>query len=174
MQIQRIGKIAVYSFLAIFFIGLVIPEKLVIPVENATSNDWNHNTFWYGPWGRSGVHKGIDIFGIRSTPVLSPTHGIILYRGTIDRGGKVVFILGPKWRIHYLAHLDTIDWESSNFVSPGSTLGTLGSSGNAVGKQPHVHYSIITLVPFPWRITTETQGWKKMFYLNPHEKLSDL
>ena len=61
MDIQRTGKIAACSFLAILCIGLVIPEKLVNPVENATSNDWNHNTFWYEPWGRSGVHK-VSIF----------------------------------------------------------------------------------------------------------------
>ena len=171
---RRKVKFAALILLVILLIGFAIPERLVIPVENATSNDWNHNTFWFEPWGRSGVHKGIDIFGRTGTRVQSPTHGLVFFRGEIELGGKVVFILGPKWRVHYLAHLDNIYRDASRLVSPGSRIGWLGSSGNAIGKQPHTHYSIITLIPYPWRITTETQGWKKMFYLNPHEILIDL
>jgi murein DD-endopeptidase MepM/ murein hydrolase activator NlpD len=26
---------------------MIIPDETVIPVEGATPNDWNHNTFWY-------------------------------------------------------------------------------------------------------------------------------
>ena len=55
----------------LLIIGLLIPEKIMIPVQGATSKDWNHNTFWYEPWGRSGVHKGIDIFGTKNTPVVA-------------------------------------------------------------------------------------------------------
>ena len=73
-----------------------------------------------------------------------------------------------------MAHLDTINVNSSRFVRPESGIGTPGSSGNAVGKQPHTHYSIISLIPYPWLMTTEAQGWKRMFYLNPHDKLIDL
>ncbi len=155
-------------------IGFVLPENLVIPVKGADSSDWNHDTFWYEPWGKSVVHKGIDIFGDKSTPVISPTNGVIIYRGNIDMGGNIILLLGPKWRVHYLAHLETIEFDAGLFVQPGSQIGTLGDTGNAIGKQPHVHYSIISLIPYIWKVSTETQGWKKMFYLNPHEKLSRL
>lgn len=40
-------------------------------------------------------------------------------------------------------------------------------TGNAKGKPPHLHYSIITLFPYLWRVDRSEQGWKKMFYLNP-------
>jgi hypothetical protein len=43
----------------------------------------------------------------------------------------------------------------------------VGDSGNAKGKPTHLHYSIVTLVPHPWRIDGSPQGWKKMFYLDP-------
>jgi murein DD-endopeptidase MepM/ murein hydrolase activator NlpD len=171
MKIRRAGKVILGLFTSIVLLGFVVPEALVIPVKNATINDWNHNTFWYEPWGKSGVHKGIDIFGRTGTPVMSPARGIVLFRGTVSLGGNVVLILGPRWRLHYLAHLDEIDFNASRFVFPGSQVGTLGASGNAIGKQPHLHYSIVTLFPYPWRMTTETQGWKKMFFLNPHAKL---
>ena len=34
-------------------------------------------------------------------------------------------------------------------------------------KPPHLHYSIFTLVPYPWRIDGSKQGWMKMFFLDP-------
>jgi murein DD-endopeptidase MepM/ murein hydrolase activator NlpD len=46
-------------------------------------------------------------------------------------------------------------------------VGTVGDSGNARGKPPHLHYAIVTLLPYPWRITGQTQGWKKAFFLDP-------
>ena len=57
------------------------------------------------------------------------------------------------------------------WLSQKDKVGTLGDTGNAKGKQPHVHYSILSLIPLPWKATSEPQGWKKMFFLNPHEKL---
>jgi len=58
-----------------------------------------------------------------------------------------------------------------SFVNTNSTIGTVGTSGNAVGKPPHLHYSILTIIPYVWRIDSDRQGWKKMFYLNPIEYL---
>jgi len=152
-------------------LGVLIPEKITIPVKGATKNDWNHNTFWYAPWGKSGVHKGIDIFGTKGTPVVAAVSGIVLYTGELGRGGKVVALLGPKWRVHYFAHLEGYSVSVGEFVLISDVIGSLGDTGNAKGKQPHVHYSIVSLLPLPWRITTEPQGYKKMFFLNPHEKL---
>ena len=172
MRLHRNGKIALLVLLLIVALGAILPEQLVIPVQGATQADWNHETFWHQPWGASVVHKGIDIFGSKGTAVLAPTYGLVLYRGHFDLGGNVVLIIGPKWRVHYLAHLDTIHSDTDLLVRPGTEIGKLGDSGNAAGKQPHTHYSIVTLIPYPWKMTAQTQGWKKMFYLNPHEKLN--
>ena len=147
--------------------GFMVPENPVIPVQNATEKDWNHETFWYEPWGRSGVHKGIDIFAPIGRPVISATRGIVLYQGKISPGGNVVLILGPKWRLHYYAHLNKISSSAGRFVSPGETVGEVGDTGNAKGKPSHLHYSILTAIPYPWRWDGSTQGWKKMFFLNP-------
>ena len=164
-------KILSISAIVLIIIGLLIPENMIIPVKNASAKDWNHKTFWFEPWGSSGVHKGIDIFGKKGTPVLSSTKGVVVYTGTMGKGGNVVAVLGPKWRIHYYAHLESISVSGGALLWSGAVIGTLGDSGNALGKPPHIHYSIFSLIPIPWLITTETQGWKKMFFLNPHEKL---
>ena len=151
---------------AIFVVGLLIPERAVIPVEGASESDWNAKSFWYEPWGASGVHKGIDIFASHGRKVVSATPGIVIFRGTLGRGGNVVAVLGPKWRVHYYAHLSSFANEPL-LVSAGSQIGAVGTSGNAAGKQPHLHYTILSLVPLPWRYTTGTQGWRKMFFLDP-------
>ena len=152
-------------------VGLGWPERVVIPVTGATVSDWNEDTFWYEPWGASGVHKGIDIFARPGTPVVAATGGVVVYSGSLRIGGNVVVVLGPKWRLHYYAHLEKRDASAGSFVLGGDQLGTVGNTGNAAGKPSHLHYSIVTMVPYPWRMTTESQGWKKMFFLDPNERL---
>ena len=154
-------------------IGFLIPEPRLIPVEGATSRDWHAETFWYEPWGKSGVHKGIDIFASKGTNVIATTNMLVVYQGSLSRGGNVVVALGPKWRIHYFAHLDTISARAGRLAARGQVLGQVGDTGNAVGTPPHLHYSIVSLIPLPWRVDSSTQGYKKMFYLNPIEYLAD-
>lgn len=157
----------VLVILAVFFIGFLIPERIKIPVVGASRPDWNPKSFWAEPWGTSGVHKGIDIFGKKGAGVTSTTDGIVVYAGQIKKGGNVVLVLGPKWRLHYFAHLDTIRTSRFAFVGSGEWIGTLGDSGNAQGKPPHLHYSIIRLVPVPWAADDSTQGVKKAFFIDP-------
>ncbi len=102
-------KPAKWIVLGLLIAWAVLPEWPRIPVEGASARDWNPRTFWFEPWGRSGVHKGIDIFARSGTPVRSASYGLVLYRGEIALGGKVVLVLAPKWRLHYYAHLDSLD-----------------------------------------------------------------
>jgi peptidoglycan LD-endopeptidase LytH len=161
--------------LGVIIVGLLLPQRFVMPVKDADKTSFNKDSFWYYPWGRSVTHKGVDIFEKEGRDVVSSTHGVVLFAGTIEVGGNVVLVLGPKWRLHYYAHLKDHQAPPFSFVTPGEKLGTVGTSGNAKGKAPHLHYSITTLVPYPWRVDSSRQGWKKMFYLNPidyiHEAL---
>jgi peptidoglycan LD-endopeptidase LytH len=160
------------AVLILLSIGFLIPERIVIPVEGASVNDWNPKTFWYEPWGSSGVHKGIDIFATQGTPVLSTTDGVVLFSGQLDKGGKVVLVLGPKWRLHYYAHLDSIQSAMFSPVKSGEYIATLGDSGNAKGKPPHLHYSIVRIFPIPWAIDQSTQGYKKAVFIDPGKYLT--
>lgn len=156
----------------ILITGFLLPEKQVIPVKGATVRDWNHDTFWFEPWGKSGVHKGIDIFSPMGTPVVASSYGMVIFTGEIPLGGNVVAVLGPKWRIHYYAHLDSINTSFGAMISTAQIIGALGDSGNAQGKTPHLHYTFLSLIPYLWRWDNSTQGWKKIFFLNPTEKLT--
>lgn len=157
--------------LVVLIAGYLLPEKVHLPVQGATTADWNKDSFWYYPWGRSITHKGIDIFARKGTPVEAATGGWVVYAGTLKVGGNVVLVLGPKWRYHYYAHLNSIDVDRFDFVSIGEQIGTVGNSGNAAGKPDHLHYTIATPIPYPWRWDSSVQGWRKMFFLNPDEKI---
>ena len=159
----------IISILVLILFGFLIPEPRIIPVEGATASDWDPKTFWYEPWGTSGVHKGVDIFASTGTPILAATNQVVLYRGEIKKGGKVIVALGPKWRLHYYAHLAAVNNDAGTFVSIGTPLGAVGDTGNAKGKAPHLHYSMLSLLPLPWLIDGSTQGVKKALYLNPIE-----
>lgn len=155
------------SLLVILIIGLLIPQDLQQPVENATASDYHPNSFWYHPWGTSGTHKGVDVFAKKGTNINSATKGFVVYSGTVKNGGNVLLILGPKWRLHYYAHLETKNVSTFDYVNHNTKIGTVGDTGNAKGKPAHLHYSIASMLSLPWRIDTQPQGWKKMFYLNP-------
>lgn len=164
---MRKGKKVLLGLLGILCIGLLIPQDLKMPVKGASASDYNSKSFWYYPWGESVTHKGVDIFAKKGTIINPATAGLVLFSGEISMGGKVVLILGPKWRLHYYAHLDALNTHSLTFVTKKMRIGSVGSSGNAIGKAPHLHYSILTIIPYVWKIDSDRQGWKKMFYLNP-------
>ena len=155
------------SVCVVISVGLVLPQNAVIPVEGATAGDWNPESFWHYPWGSSGTHKGVDIFARKGTNVVSATSGIVFATPTFGKGGKTVLVFGPKWRYHYYAHLDAQNVSALSWVWKGEVIGKVGDSGNAKGKPPHLHYSVVSMVPYPWLVDQEPQGWRKMWFLDP-------
>ena len=157
--------------------GYLIPERKAMPC--CTPSDYNHQSFWHWPWtrGEGGCpHTGIDIFGKIGTPVVSQTGGIVIYAQEMPgKAGNSVFVLGPKWRIHEYLHLHTIDTKFLDFVKPGEQIATLGKTGNAAATPAHVHYGIITPIPYFWKAfgsegtcdPPKRFNWRLMFWLNP-------
>lgn len=173
MQLGQL-KIKKWHLIVIFLLINVylLPAKVIIPVKNAQSKDWNLASFWYEPWGPSVVHKGIDIFAKKGQPAIASTYGITIFQGNIERGGYVIMILDRSFRIHYYAHLSKAS-HAPLFVIRGEQIGEVSNTGNAKGKPHHLHYSILSIFPHPWLIDSSTQGWKKMFYLDPNRLFSD-
>lgn len=164
---QRAGRWLVIVVTGAFIAIFAAPERPVIPVSGALPSDWNTDSFWYEPWGRSGVHKGIDIFAPKGRDVIAPTYGLVMFQGNVPLGGKVVLLLGPKLRFHYFAHLESASVFTGLPVETGRVLGQVGDSGNAQGKPPHLHYAILSLVPYAWKGDMSSQGWKKAFFIDP-------
>ncbi len=163
------------SLLAVLLVivaGFLMPEKTVNPVLGATPNDWNPKSFWYYPWGNSRVHRGVDIFAKKHQAVLSATHGIVVSTKVRSLGGKTITILGPKWRLHYYAHLHRNETHVGQIVTAGTVIGSVGTSGNAEGKLPQLHYAIRTLFPYVWqRDSNLPYGNLRMWYIDPTPRL---
>jgi murein DD-endopeptidase MepM/ murein hydrolase activator NlpD len=155
----------------VLFFVFFFEQDMSIPVQNAKPADWNTNAFWYEPWGKSGVHKGIDIFAPKGTLAIAAVSGLVVYRDRLERGGEVITILGSGWQLHYYAHLNTVDVSPGQWLSKGDKIGTVGNTGNAMDRPSHLHYSIMRIIPNPNQYSSKTQGWKLMFYLNPDKLL---
>jgi murein DD-endopeptidase MepM/ murein hydrolase activator NlpD len=68
--------------------------------------------------------------------------------------------------------LKSLKVSNGEFIRQGTEIGTVGTTGNAIGKAPHLHYAIIPQIPYVWRYKTEKYGFDRMFFLNPNEKLT--
>ena len=118
------------------------PLQLSVPVQGVSAARIA-DTFG-APRGADRTHAGVDIFATRGTPVTSATQGLVASIRDTGLGGKQVWVLGPARERHYYAHLD--DWapglEEGAVVAPGDVLGYIGTTGNARGTPPHLHYGI--------------------------------
>jgi len=118
------------------------PRELPVPVQGVRARQIA-DTFG-APRGTDRTHQGVDIFARRGTPIASATGGIVVSVRDGGLGGKQVWVLGPGRERHYYAHLD--DWaaelSAGQVVHPGDMLGYVGTTGNAQGTPPHLHYGI--------------------------------
>lgn len=117
-------------------------EKLPMPVTGATAKSVVNT--WGAARGTSRKHEGQDIFAPRGTPVISATRGVVLRIGQNRLGGNTVSVAGPGGRTYYYAHLDrhAEDLRVAQQVIPGTVLGFVGTTGNAKGTPPHLHFGI--------------------------------
>ena len=164
-KITKVLLIATASALILLLIVAFVPSRFVMPVESATIKSYDQNSFWAYPWGKSVYHKGVDIFAKQGTPVLSSTRGFVAFTGQFSLGGNVVLVIAPGWKLHYYAHLKEIKTSSFSLVSEGDQIGTVGTTGNAKGKPPHLHYSIQRL--FPRIEARQLIPNTKSFYVDP-------
>jgi murein DD-endopeptidase MepM/ murein hydrolase activator NlpD len=89
-------------------------------------------------------HQGVDIFAPRGTYIVPAVPGIVARIGTNTLGGNVVYILGPGGERYYYAHLDSVDplLSAGQAVSTSTVIGRVGTTGNAAGTPPHLHFGI--------------------------------
>lgn len=164
-----------YTAIAVAILSLLlfyaIPEKTAIPVIGANSSDWNPYFFWDCPWcTKYDKHKGIDIIKDEGTPVISSTNGIIIYSGWLGKYGNATIILSPKLRLHLYGHLG-VQSRIFPLVMRGTVIGAVGNTGSS--DCPHLHYTIISILPEITLFEKNNMGWLKMFVLNPDRILKE-
>lgn len=118
-------------------------RELAMPVAGVSKEKVNDS--WHAPReGGKRQHEGQDIFAPQGTPILSATDGYIVSIAENRLGGRTVSVVGAGGRIYYYAHLDEYanDIGVGNRVTSETVLGYVGTTGNAVGTSPHLHFGI--------------------------------
>ena len=137
--------------------GAPAPERVAVPVDGVSIGQLRDSWGGARPGGRT--HQGIDIFAPRGTPVRASTDGVVSRVGEDGLGGHVVWVLGPGRQMHYYAHLDRFaDVHAGDIVRAGRLLGYVGTTGNARGTPPHLHYGIYergAIDPYPLLVGPE-------------------
>ena len=118
--------------------------KLAMPLEDVRKKEIADT--WQAARGTNRRHEGQDIFAPRGTPILSATRGYIYNIGENPLGGQTVSVAGAGGRFYYYAHLDSYarGIAVGDFVTTRTVLGYVGTTGNAQGTPPHLHFGIYT------------------------------
>jgi murein DD-endopeptidase MepM/ murein hydrolase activator NlpD len=87
-------------------------------------------------------HQGNDIMAPKGTKLFACETGVVTRLGTNGLGGKSLTITGGSGTAYYYAHLDSFAVSEGQRVTAGDVVGTVGTTGNAAGGDPHLHFEI--------------------------------
>jgi murein DD-endopeptidase MepM/ murein hydrolase activator NlpD len=88
-------------------------------------------------------HYGVDLVSDRGTPVFPIAPGKVIETMVYAKGGNTVKVAHEDGNVvSYYAHLDSVSVRVGQEVDINTQLGTVGTSGNAKGTSPHLHYEV--------------------------------
>ena len=90
------------------------------------------------PRGAGRVHLGVDMGAPRGTPVVANVPGLVEHHPNA-LGGNAYYLKGDNGETYYGAHLDAFVGPGGR-VGIGQQIGTVGSTGNALGGMNHLHF----------------------------------
>jgi len=94
----------------------------------------------FGPRG-VGFHPGIDLPAASGTPVGAAAPGRVIFAALDWSGyGNLVEVAHGRGVVSMYAHLSGFSVRVGQFVSTGTRVGRVGSSGEATG--PHLHFEV--------------------------------
>ena len=119
------------------------PDKsLAMPVDGVEKAAITNT--WQAPRDGNRLHQGQDIFAPRGTAIFSATEGYVARIGENSLGGQTVSVVGAGGRVYYYAHLEAYapGLKEGDFVTKQTVLGYVGTTGNAAGTPPHLHFGV--------------------------------
>ena len=116
--------------------ALAVGENWLCPVPGPVS----FADTWGAPRSGGRTHEGVDMFAAYGAPVVAPVSGNLEQR-TNTIGGLAVQLWGDDGNYYYGAHLSRYG-AVTGWVAAGTVMGYIGTSGNAAGTPPHVHFEI--------------------------------
>ena len=141
---ERIGDKVVFYVRVARLYGETPDSTLAMPLQDVAKKQVADT--WHAPRGTDRVHEGQDIFAPKGTPIYSATEGYVYNVGENRLGGQTVSVIGAGGRVYYYAHLDSYapNLAEGNYVTTQTVLGYVGTTGNAQGTPPHLHFGVYT------------------------------
>lgn len=127
--------------------GAAVPLHLAMPIagmDPATLKDSfqdQHNGH---------THEALDIPAPRGTPVTAAIEGTVAKLFTSKQGGLTVYQYDDSQQYCvYYAHLERYakGLKEGMLLRKGDVLGYVGTTGNAEGTEPHLHFTVFQLGP---------------------------
>ncbi len=95
----------------------------------------------FGPKANGLHNDGINISAVRGTPVRAAENGVVVYTGDDLEGyGNLILVRHEDKLISAYAHLDKILIKRGDIVKRGTSIGTVGDSGQV--DRPQLHFEI--------------------------------
>jgi murein DD-endopeptidase MepM/ murein hydrolase activator NlpD len=121
-----------------------IGQRLVVPGEARSYCPVSgHHTIvhnWLAPRPGGRRHLGNDVFADRGTNVIANVGGALRHVSGAT-AGRAYYLAGDDGTTYYGAHLDHYV-ASAGRVEAGQVIGGVGSTGNAAGLSPHLHFEV--------------------------------
>jgi Peptidase family M23/Putative peptidoglycan binding domain len=108
------------------------PFRLAWPVSGPLGDG-------FGPRGDR-FHAGLDVIAPAGTPVAAAGDGVVVAAGRDAGWGRLVEIRHRQGVTTLYAHLSAVLVRVGRHVTRGTTIGLVGSTGNATG--PHLHFEV--------------------------------
>lgn len=105
---------------------------------------FNFTDDWGAPRQNTGRHQGNDIFAPWGTPLFACERGMLTKVGLNKVGGLRLWIVGASGTKYYYAHLAGYapGIADNVVVEAGQIVGYTGTTGDAMGTPPHLHFEI--------------------------------
>jgi murein DD-endopeptidase MepM/ murein hydrolase activator NlpD len=89
-------------------------------------------------------HHGDDIFAPLGAPILACADGVVFSIGWNDVGGNRLWLRDSQGNEFYYAHLSAFTplAQNGHRVKAGEVIGFVGSTGDAEGTPPHLHFEV--------------------------------
>lgn len=114
-------------------------------INEADKQGEGHGEFGTPRSNRSGRHSGLDIQGNRGDPIEAYAAGTVVYAGPATGYGNTVVIDHGNGQRTLYAHLDRINVQNGQAVTPDTRIATMGRSGNTPDTgDTHLHFEIRT------------------------------
>ena len=99
----------------------------------------------------AGQHRGIDVAGADGSSIRAPASGTVSFAGSLPTHGRSLTILTSDGYAVTLVHLGSIEVGKGDAVTEGSSVATIGSSGEPEHAVASVHMGV--------RVASQEEGY---------------